>query len=100
MSLLASLLSDAVRLVITGLDVLCFFILVRLLTRRVSLPGLTAFGNVGRPLVRWFITHLQRGLDRVSPGGRSEQILLACGLLIAATLRFCLAALAAGLSAV
>ena len=100
MGLLAGVLSDAVRLVITGLDVLCFFIVVRLLTRRLSFPGLAAFDNVGRPLVRWFITHLQRGLDHVSPGGRSEQTLLAYGLLIAAALRFCLAAFAAALSAV
>ena len=100
MSLLAHFLSDAVRLVITGLDVLCFFIVIRLLAHYLSFPGLTASDDVGRHLASWFVTHLERGLDRVSPKRRSEQTLLAYGLVIPVTLRFCLAALAAGLSRV
>jgi hypothetical protein len=100
MSLLPSLLNDALHLVVTGLDVLCFFIVVRLLAHHLSFPGLTAFDNVGRPLVRWFVARVERGLDHISQRSRPEQTLLAYGLLIAATLRFCLAALAASLSTV
>jgi hypothetical protein len=99
MGLLTSFLSDALHLLVTGLDVLCFFVVVRLLAHHLNFPGLTAFDNVGRPLVRWSVTHAQRGLDRINPRNRSEQTLLAYGLLIAATIRFLLAAVAAALSA-
>ncbi len=100
MALLVSLLSDALCLTITGMDVLCFFIVVRLLARHLSLPGLTAFDNVGRPLVRWFIAHVERGLNRISPRNRSEQAVLACGLASVAMLRFCFAVIATVLSRV
>jgi hypothetical protein len=100
MDLLANLLGDALHLVVMGLDVLCFFVVVRLLVYHWSHPGLSAFDNIGRSLVRWFVAHLERGLCHISSGNHSEQTLLVCGLLIAATMRLSLAAVAAALSAV
>jgi molybdopterin/thiamine biosynthesis adenylyltransferase len=100
MGLLPSVLGSVAHLAVTALDVVCFFILVRLLACRLSFPGLAAFASAGRPLVNWFVTQLERGLKPISARRPSEQTLLALGLLAAATIRFFLAALAAVMSTV
>jgi len=83
MSLLLTLLCGCVHLLAMALDVLCFFILVRLIASRLPHPLLTAFERAGRPLVQRVTARLQGGLDYLGLGRWSEQTLVACALLAA-----------------
>jgi hypothetical protein len=76
-----------------AIDVVCFFILIRLLSRRFKHPWLTALDHAGEPLIRCLADHLGSVLPRLGVRLSSEHRLLAWGFLFAAVLRLSLVAL-------
>ena len=64
------------------IDVMSFFVLVRLVSSWRSYPWLARFDTVGQPLVNWFTTAcVQKGLDRLGQKNWSDKTILVVGLL-------------------
>lgn len=93
MNVFPGLVSGLICLVVMAIDVVCFFILIRLLSRRFKHPWLTALDHAGDPLIRCLVDHLSRMLPRLGVRVLSEHRLLVCGFLFAAILRLSLVAL-------
>ena len=93
MDLFWGLVSGLIYLVVMAIDVVCYFVLIRLLFRRFKHPWLTALDHAGEPLIRCLVDHLGRMLPRLGARVFSEHRLLAWGVLFAAVLRLSLVAL-------
>lgn len=86
MVLIESLLYGVIHMMATVLDVLFFFVLLRVAAYRSSLAWLTAFNRAGAPLVDRFSACIRQGLSRLSDRSYSDKTTLVVGLLTIASL--------------
>ena len=92
MRLIEALCVAVVGLVSLGLDIVGFFVVVRLLTLHWRIPLLLAFDRVGQPLVDPLVTAVQRAIpnDWMGQEPRRTRLATAATLLVVAVCRFAL----------
>ena len=86
MALIEHLLCGLIHVVAIALDVLFFFVLLRLAAYRFCSEWLAAFNRAGAPLVDRFSACVRRGMARLSDRSYSDKTTLAIGLLALACL--------------
>ena len=76
-----------------AIDVLIFFVIVRLLRCKWTIPCLEAFDTTGTPVVDWFSDHIERILSRLSNKTFSQITQLSIGTSILILVRIFLTTL-------
>ena len=84
------LVAGLIYFLIIGIDVLSFFIIVRVIRPHWSPSLLVAFDSAGKPLLDWLITRLKKVLPRQGQTNISEQKLLGIGFLALLITRYLL----------
>lgn len=87
------LILSLIQLLLVAIDILLFFILVKILCYRLNLALLTALDSIGTPLVDWFIEYIRKALGHISQKYFSRRALLVTGMLALMFLRLLLGAL-------
>lgn len=93
MGLFSSLLLSIVHLMLLAIDILSFFILVRLLCYGWHAGWLKALDTTGKPVVDWFIDYVQRIATHLTTTKYSQRAQLAAGMLVLVLIRSLLVAL-------
>jgi hypothetical protein len=93
MGIFTNLLLGLVRVVVTGMDIVCFLILAHVLCYRLNYSWLNAIDSVGKPVVDWFTTYLQKVISLISRKYLSQRELLVIGILLLMFVRIFLVAL-------
>lgn len=93
MGILTNLLVGIIHVVVTGMDIVCLLILAHVLCYRLNYSWLNAIDCVGKPVVDWFTTYLQKVISLVSRKYLSQRELLVIGILILMFVRIFLVAL-------
>lgn len=94
MGLFTDLILSLVSLILLAIDIIFFFVLVRMLSLRWCTPWLVAFNSTGKPLVDWFISQLQTRIGRITSKSYSDKALLVAGMVILIFVRFFLGTVA------
>ena len=76
-----------------AIDILFFFMLLRLLCYRFDASWLSTFASVGKPLVDWSTNYIKKAANCFSRKIYTERSLLAIGMITLFFVRFFLAAL-------
>jgi len=93
MSILINLLLSFAHLVLLALDIICFFVLIRMLCHRINRSWLNTFDSVGGPLVDLYVSYLQKAIKRISSKTLSQAALLNIAMLTLVIARIFLVAL-------
>ena len=93
MSILINLLLSFAHLVLLALDIICFFVIIRMLCHRINRSWLNTFDSVGGPLVDLYISYLQKVINRISSKTFSQAALLNIAMLTLVFARIFLVAL-------
>jgi hypothetical protein len=93
MGIMTNLLLGFVHLVLLALDIICFFVIVRMLCHRVDRVWLKTFDSVGGPLVDLYISYLQKVINRISSKTFSQAALLNIAMLTLVIARIFIVAL-------
>jgi hypothetical protein len=87
MRIIETLCVAVVGLVSLGLDIVGFFVLVRLITLRWPVRPLLAFDHVGQPLVDWLVHAVQRAIpEDWARSERRRTVLATAATLLTVTL--------------
>lgn len=81
MGIMTNLLLGFVHLVLLALDIICFFVIVRMLCHRVDRVWLKTFDSVGGPLVDLYVNYLQKAIKHISSKTFSQAALLNIAML-------------------
>ena len=76
MGIFMSLIMSVVHLTLLGLDILCFFVIIRMLCQKINRTFLKTFDSIGGSLVDLYISYLQKMINRVSTKRFSTSALL------------------------
>ena len=76
MGIMTNLLFSFVHLILLALDIICFFVIIRMLCHRINKTWLKTFDSVGGSLVDLYISYLQKMINRVSTKRFSTPALL------------------------
>ena len=87
MGLFTNLVLGLVHLLLAAADVLFLLLLARMLSYRWQPAWLTAINSAGKPVVDWFTSHIERGLDRLGLRAPFERTVLFVGMLALSTIR-------------
>ena len=93
MIILTNLLLGFVHLVLLALDIICFFIIIRMLCYRINRSWLNTFDSVGGPLVDLYVSYLQKTINRISSKTYSQTALLNIAMLTLVMARIFIVAL-------
>jgi hypothetical protein len=93
MGIMTNLLLSFVHLVLLALDIICFFVIIRMLCHRVNRAWLKTFDSVGGPLVDLYVSYLQKAINRISSKTFSQAALLNIAMLTLVIARIFLVAL-------
>lgn len=93
MGIMTNLLLSFVHLVLLALDIICFFVIIRMLCHRVDRVWLKTFDSVGGPLVDLYISYLQKVIKRISSKTFSQAALLNIAMLTLVIARIFIVAL-------
>jgi hypothetical protein len=93
MGILINLLLSFVHLVLLALDIICFFVIIRMLCHRINRSWLNTFDSVGGPLVDLYVSYLQKAIKRISSKTLSQAALLNIAMLTLVIARIFLVAL-------
>lgn len=81
MGIIQNLIYAFVHLMVTALDILSFFFVVRILCQRWNPAWLHYFDSIGKPLVAWFTKNIGNIMGRIGRKPVTEKGLMAIGLL-------------------
>lgn len=76
MGMFMNLILSIVHLILLAMDILCFFVIIRMLRCRLNWAWITAFDGVGGSLVDLYISYLQKIIKRISTKRFSTPALL------------------------
>jgi len=93
MGILINLLLSFVHLVLLALDIICFFVIIRMLCHRINRSWLNTCDSVGGPLVDLYVSYLQKAINRISSKTFSQAALLNIAMLTLVFARIFLVAL-------
>ena len=93
MGLFMSLIFSIVHLTLLALDIICFFVIIRMLCHRVDRVWLKTFDSVGGPLVDLYVSYLRKAINRISSKTFSQAALLNIAMLTLVIVRIFLVAL-------
>ena len=93
MGILINLLLGFVHFVLLALDIICFFVIIRMLCHRVNRPWLKTFDSVGGPLVDLYVSYLKKAINRISSKTFSQAALLNIAMLTLVITRIFIVAL-------
>lgn len=93
MALIENSLAGAMNLVCVGMDIVCFFLFIRLLSCRFNAAILTAFDRTGKPLVDWFMRFSERTVAHFTSRPLTVPQLIAAQLFTLWLLRWLIVAL-------
>ena len=93
MTMFMSLILSIIHLVLLAMDILCFFIIIRMLCQRVNRVWLNTFDSVGKPLVDLYVSYLEEATNRISAKRFSQTALLNSAMLTLIVARILLVAL-------
>jgi hypothetical protein len=93
MIIMTSLLLSLVHFILLALDIICFFVIIRMLNRKVDRVWLKTFDSVGGPLVDLYISYLQKVINRISSKTFSQAALLNIAMLTLVIARIFIVAL-------
>ena len=93
MSILINFLLSFAHLVLLALDIICFFVIIRMLCHRINRSWLNTFDSVGGPLVDLYVSYLQKAIKRISSKTLSQAALLNIAMLTLVIARIFLIAL-------
>jgi len=93
MGIMTNLLLGFVHLVLLALDIICFFVIIRMLCHRVDRVWLKTFDSVGGPLVDLYISYLQKVIKRISSKTFPQAALLNIAMLTLVIARIFIVAL-------
>jgi len=66
MGLFMYLILSFVHLLLLALDILCFFVIIRMLRSRLSYIWIKTIDDLGGPLVDLYVSYLQKTINRIS----------------------------------
>jgi len=93
MGIFINLMLSVLHLLLIFIDVLFFFIFARILCYRWEFSWLRALNSIGKPLVDWFTSYIERAINRINNKTYSQKALLVIGMLTLMFARFFLVAL-------
>ena len=93
MGLFTNLIFGIISLLLTVIDILCFFLLVNILCLRLNIGWLNNLKSVGNPFVEWFMCHIEKILKKFSCKAFSRTSLLNIGMITLVFLRIFIVAL-------
>ena len=76
MGIFMSLVLSIVHLTLLALDILCFFVIIRMLHSKLNWTWINTFDGVGGSLVDLYVSHLQKIINRVGTKRFSTPALL------------------------
>ena len=76
MGIFMSLILSIVHLTLLALDIICFFVIIRMLRYRVNWAWVNTFDGVGGSLVDLYVSYLQKIINRISSKRFSTPALL------------------------
>ena len=93
MGIFMSLILSIVHLTLLALDIICFFVIIRMLRYRVNWAWVNTFDGVGGSLVDLYVSYLQKIINRVSSKRFSTPALLNIAMITFVIARIFLVAL-------
>jgi hypothetical protein len=93
MGILINLVLGFVHLVLLALDIICFFVIIRMLCHKINRPWLNTFDSVGGSLVDLYVSYLQKAINRISSKTFSQAAWLNIAMLTLVIARIFLVAL-------
>lgn len=93
MGLFSNLILSLIHFTLIFIDVLFFFVVVRMLCYRRQCRWLNALDSAGKPLVDWLTGYIQKGVGHINHKIYSQKALLVIGMLTLMFARFFLVAL-------
>ncbi len=93
MGILNVIIAICFNLVCVGIDILTFFLIVRIVLTRRTIGWLVPFDSAGSKLVDWFSEHVKRWWKQATSNTLTPQGCLAVGLIGLSILRFVIVAM-------
>ena len=93
MGIMTNLLLSFVHLILLAIDIICFFVIIRMLCHRINRTWLKTFDSVGGPLVDLYISSLQKTINRISSKTFSQPALLNIAMLTLVIVRILIVAI-------
>jgi len=93
MGIFMSLILSAVHLALLALDILCLFVIIRMLHSRFNCAWINTFDGVGGSLVDLYISYLQKIINRISTKKFSVPALLNIAMITLIVIRIIIVAI-------
>ena len=93
MGIFMRLILSIVHFTLLALDILCFFVIIRMLRSKLNWAWIKTFDGVGGPLVDLYISYLQKTIDRVGTKRFSTPALLNIAMITLVIVRILIVAI-------